>query len=139
MCVTLHPTDEVRVEGVSVAAVYGVASKPLCMAMEAVTDLITAYTAPGCTLPFLSPPNTSMEPDFVFLRRLTLLAVHTMFAQQHWESLISAGLRLCAAVRVGGGEEGRRWVGDVVPVILSAQCRLSERVKQHHTDLKREG
>lgn len=121
------------------SAVYGLASKPLYMAMEAVTDLLTTYLATGGTLLPLSPPDTAIGPDFIFLQRFTLLAVHTMFAQQHWEGLISAGLRLCDVVRKGGGDKVRGWVGDLVPVLLNAQCKLSERVHEHSSDLKRKG
>lgn len=138
-CVCVHLSSAVEIEGVSVSAVYGLASKPLYMAMEAVTDLLTAYLAPGDTPRPLSPPDTAIGPDFIFLQRFTLLAAHTMFAQQHWEGLISAGLRLCEVVRKGGGDKVRGWVGDLVPVILNAQRQLSERVREHSLDLKRKG
>ena len=122
------------------AAVYGMASKPLYFVMEATTDLIAVFSrSPDYPLPPLSLPDTALYPDFAFLRRLTLLAAHTMYAQEHWESLVSAGLRLCAGVRGAGGEEGRGWGGDLVSVVMDAQRRLGERVKEHGADLKREG
>ena len=132
-----HVFLTVEAEDISVAAVYGLASKPLYMALESITDLLDAYTTSGHTLP--SSPDTAMEPDFVFLRRISHLALHTMYAQEHWEGLVAAGVRLCEGVRVGGSEEGREWVGDLVPVILKAQCKLSERVKEHSSDRRREG
>ena len=123
------------------AAVYGLASKPLYMAVEAITDLLTAYTTPGHTLH--SQPDSAVEPDCNFLRRFSLLAVLTMSAQQHWERLVSVGMRLCEGmVRGGGGEEGtmgREWVSELVPVILEAQSRLVKRVAEHGADMKRDG
>ena len=116
---------------------YGLASKPLYMALEATIDLLTACTAQQPSL-----AGTTAGPDFGFLRRFSLLAVNTMFAQQHWEGVVSGGLRLCEGVMVGGVEEvvwEREWVQDLVPVILEAQCRLAKRVADHCTDLKRDG
>lgn len=136
---TYNVSSAAEREGVSVSAVYGLASKPLYTAMEAITDLLRAYLAPDDIQLPLSPPDTAMGPDFIFLQRFTLLAVHTMFAQQHWEGLISVGLQFCDVVRKGGGDGVRGWVGDLVPVILNAQCELSERVREHSTDLKRKG
>ena len=64
--------------------------------------------------------------------------MHTLFAQHHWEGLVSAGLQLCEGVR-GGGEGGTVWMGELVPVILQAQQKLAERVKDHCSDLQRDG
>ena len=111
------------------AAVYGLASKPLYMALEAVTDLVTAY---GMPLPIRQ--DTALEPDFLFLRRFSLLSLHTMLAQEHWEGLVAAGLRLCEGVRVG-----REWVGEMLPIILLGQARLARRVTEHSSDLQRKG
>ena len=123
------PTEGVYI---SVAAVYGLASKPLYMALEAVTDLVTAY---GMPLPIRQ--DTALEPDFLFLRRFSLLSLHTMLAQEHWEGMVSVGLRLCEGVRVGRG--GREWVGEMLPIILEGQARLARRVTEHSSDLQRKG
>ena len=115
------------------ASVYGLASKPLSTAVEAVTDLLAAYGQP---LPIRQ--DTAMEPDFLFLRRFTLLSLHTMLAQHHWECLVATGVRLCEEVMVVGGR-GREWVREMLPLILEGQARLARRVAEHSSDLKRKG
>ena len=130
-------------DSVTEASVYGLASKPLSMALDSVTDLLEAYLSPSShpsPLPG-SPPDTAVEPDLLFVRQFTGLALRVMAAQCHWEGLVGAGLRLCEGVRRGGGGgEWEGWMGsEVLPLVLRAQRELAQRVEEHSRDIKREG
>ena len=105
------------------------------MALEAIADLIANYGEP---LPIRQ--DTALEPDFSFLRRFCLLSLHTLLAQEHWEGLVAAGVRLCEGVMRGGGEGGRgEWVEEMLPIILEGQARLARRVARNSSDLQRNG
>ena len=131
LCVNSHTESGTSI---SVAAVYGLASKPLSKALDGVADLISALTRP---LP--ATQDTAVEPDFKFLCSFSQFALRVMQAQGHWEGVVSVGMRVCEGVTAVRGDKGDEWVGELVPVILEAQSQLARRVDEHSADLTRKG
>lgn len=122
--------------------VYGLASKPLYMAMESILDLLTAYYEQS--LQHSSRPiihDRALEPDFEFLRQFTIVALRVMSAQGHWESVVSVGLRLYESdVKKMKKKKEEDWMQDELSsLILNAHSKLVKRVEEHSTDIKREG
>lgn len=95
--------EDVREVEVSLAAVYGLALKPLYFAASALLDSLLACgvcmgenKVRDCSpLRVISPsflPCTLQPPsvlDLTFVKRLTFLAIHVLYTHQHWEKTIA--------------------------------------------------
>ena len=88
-----------------IGATYGLAMRPLCFAALSLTDLLESLGAGDEKLSSIPLLHFSEDLDdcnsvgLLFVKRVVFLAVHTLYAHQHWEKVVELALRFNSATK----------------------------------------
>ena len=95
----IHVISQFRpdVRDTNVAAVYGLACRPLYMLADGLLDLLAMFHFEQfplvSSLQFDSCLDGSNQVGLGLVKQVVFLAIHTLYVHQHWEKVLALALR----------------------------------------------